>query len=277
MNTPAPSAIEPSSAAASVTEGMPQAGGELAKGERRQRRLRKILKISLGGLWALSSLLCLVFWLRSGWSIAETPQALADWVHGFGYGKAIVIYLFLYTLRPLILFPSSFMTLAAGLAFGPIVGFFVTLVGENTGANLAFRLSRTLGRRWIERKEIGRLQRWDDHVRERGMVFVLLLRLLYVPFDTVSYLCGLTAMRQRDFAMGTLLGAMPYIVTFSLLGGSVSAGLTGSLAVGSFELPLRWILVGLSALLFVAGLVLARYLRRSHGALAAFAGNSAAT
>ena len=86
---------------------------------------------------------------------------------------------------------------------------------------------------------------------------VLRAGLVYLPFDAVSYGCGLTSMSQRDFAIGTFLGILPGLISFVLLGGSAAPGVESRLLV----------LLG-AVVFFVLGLVIARWLRASAPAAA---------
>jgi uncharacterized membrane protein YdjX (TVP38/TMEM64 family) len=40
-----------------------------------------------------------------------------------------------------------------------------------------------------------------------------------LPFDAVNFGCGLTAVRHRDYAVGTFIGILPSLIGFVLLGG----------------------------------------------------------
>ncbi len=65
------------------------------------------------------------------------------------------------------------------------------------------------------------------------------MRLIYMPFDLVSYISGTCNLKQSEFALGTFLGIMPGLTTFVLLGSSFTDPrnliLTGAaLGVGIF-------------------------------------------
>ncbi len=49
-----------------------------------------------------------------------------------------LIYILLYTIRPLILFPSTILTLAGGFVFGPVMGVVYTIIASNISSTLAF-------------------------------------------------------------------------------------------------------------------------------------------
>ena len=62
-----------------------------------------------------------------------SPEGIRKWILSFGIFSPI-IYVVLYTIRPLILFPASILSLAAGLAFGAIWGTVYTIIGATLGA-----------------------------------------------------------------------------------------------------------------------------------------------
>ncbi len=212
---------------------------------------KRVVKPLFSGIWAVVMLAAGWGWIRSGLEFREVPELLDAWLSQFGLLRAALIYVVLYTLRPLVLFPATLLTVASGMLFGPWLGILFTIIGENASANFAFRIARWLGRGWVDDREAGRIRAWDSRIRDNAITSVLLMRLLYFPFDAVNYGCGLTSMRQRDFFIGTLLGIMPALVSFVLLGGAGAAGVEN-----------RKLLFGSAVFFFVIGLVVARWLRR---------------
>src|SRR4051794_33380458 len=80
-----------------------------------------------------------------------SPEGIRTWILTFGWA-APALFILLYAVRPLILFPASVLSLAGGLAFGPLWGTVYTIVGATLGAVLAFGLARFLGDRFVSMK-----------------------------------------------------------------------------------------------------------------------------
>ena len=160
-------------------------------------------------------------------------------------------YIFLYALRPLVFFPATLLTIASGLLFGPWFGILFTIIGENASANFAFLLARWFGRSWVGKNESLPVRSWEQRLSSNGLLTVLIMRLLMLPFDAVNYGCGLTSMRQRDYAIGTFIGILPALISFVLLGGTGAAGVQN-----------RSLLLVLSILILLLGLAIASYLKR---------------
>ena len=211
---------------------------------------KRLVRASVASLWVVLAIgLSLVF-LRSEIELQDIPEQLGQWLSQFGIARAAVIYIVLYSIRPIILFPATLLTVAAGLVFGPWLGILFTVIGENASANVAFRIARWLGGSWIKSREPGSMRRWDEKIRDNAITSVVIMRLLFLPFDAVNYGCGLTSMRQRDFFIGTALGIMPGLVSFVLLGGAGASGVEHRM----------WIFGG-AVFFFVVSLLIARMLR----------------
>ena len=212
-------------------------------------RLTKILAV----IWLILFASALIVWVRSGIPLSEIPHYLESWLEQFGLLNAALIYVFIYAVRPLILFPASLLTVASGLIFGPLLGILFTIVGENASANFAFSLARWFGRDLVvaHEKEGSLAARWDQRLRQNGLVTVLIMRLIFLPFDLVNFTCGLTSMRQRDFAIGTFIGILPPLISFVLFGGLAAAGNKN-----------RLLTLGLAIFFLLIGLVIARLFRR---------------
>lgn len=151
-----------------------------------------------------------------------TPARIRSFILSFGRW-APFLYIFLYTVRPLILFPAVLLTLAGGLAFGPWPGTLYVVTGASLGAYLAFWVARKLGRDIVERWMGKRLQMLDDNAAEHGFRTVLILRLIpLLPFDAVDYGAGLSKIRFRDYAPATTLGMIPAAFAYNFLGHSLN-------------------------------------------------------
>lgn len=176
--------------------------------------------------------------------IAEIRATVAD----AGWAGP-VLFAALYAGLSLTPVPATVLTVAAGVVFGWTVGVPVAMAGAFTGAAVGFLLARCLGRSWVDGVGGERLTRLDDLLRRRGLLAVLAVRLVPVlPFAVINMVCGLSALRPRDYLVGTGVGMLPAVTAF------VGIGAYGT-EPGS--LPFLVSAGGL-VLLLVGGLVLAR-------------------
>ena len=70
------------------------------------------------------------------------PVEIQRWINSFGIWGP-VLFILLYTARPLILFPATILSLAGGLAFGAGAGFIYILIGATLSSVVAFQVSKT--------------------------------------------------------------------------------------------------------------------------------------
>ncbi len=132
---------------------------------------------------------------------------------------APVLFVVLYAVLTLAPLPKNVLAAVAGLLFGLGVGVAIVLLAALIGALTAFGLGRMLGREAVERMTGARVARVDDLLRRRGVLAVLTVRLVPVlPFTAINYTAGLTAVRTRDYVIGTALGIVPGTIAYVALG-----------------------------------------------------------
>jgi len=96
------------------------------------------------------------------------------------------------------------------------------MVAATTGAVLSALISRAVGTPSAGQafgEKVGRSVEWFD---ARPLQTVMLSRVLPgMPFNTTSYILGLTRIRMRDIAVGTVVGFAPRCFAYVALGGSL--------------------------------------------------------
>jgi uncharacterized membrane protein YdjX (TVP38/TMEM64 family) len=130
--------------------------------------------------------------------------------------------------------PASLLGIVAGATYGLMGGFALAAAGTLAGAVLAFGLSRSLFRSYIEVKlrSRPRLLHFDSMIVRDGWKLVCLLRLSpVVPFSVTSYALGLSSIGVRAYLLGTL-ASLPalfgYVFMGTLADASLSAWQTGA-------------------------------------------------
>jgi uncharacterized membrane protein YdjX (TVP38/TMEM64 family) len=151
--------------------------------------------------------------------------ALVEWIRGAGL-PGTAVYVIVYVLGAVLLFPGSVLTLGAGFAYGVVQGTAVVWVAANLGAALAFLLGRTLARDWIAAQVAGneRFAAIDRAVGTRGFRIVLLTRLSPVfPFNLLNYAYGLTRVRLSDYVLGSMIGMLPGTAMYVYIGSLITS------------------------------------------------------
>lgn len=185
----------------------------------------------------------------------EAVQRLVESMTSNALGP--LIYLVFYAARPLVLFPASLLTVAAGFVFGPVLGILLVVLGSNISASVAYVAGRYFGGRLLDSERAAGVVRRSAHrLRENSFESVLLMRLVYAPYDLVNYLAGSLRIHWTPFILATALGSMPGTVSFVLFGASIEEDFTGEMP----GLDPRILLA--SALIFAGSLLLSMYLKR---------------
>ncbi|WCK52955.1 TVP38/TMEM64 family protein [Aneurinibacillus sp. Ricciae_BoGa-3] len=180
-------------------------------------------KILTPKLMLLLVVVGLLLWINHTY-IHATPQSIRDWILSFGW-IAPLLYILLYTVRPLLLFPASILSLSGGLAFGTLFGTVYTVIGATLGAALSFLVARYLGKDLVRKQWTGNWGKLETKLAEQGFLYVFLLRLIPLfPFDLISYISGISKVHFRAFVYGTLFGIIPATFAYNFFGASLTKG-----------------------------------------------------
>jgi uncharacterized membrane protein YdjX (TVP38/TMEM64 family) len=182
-------------------------------------------------LWILAAIVCLgLTWLGIHLLGQYKPEQLQTLIRQTGVWGPLC-YVGLYAIATLILLPSTPLNISGGVLFGPWFGIVWTSVGAIVAAAIAFLFSRTLGRPVMEKKLAGRWEKMDAEIRRGGLFYMFAIRLIPImPYGIVNFAAGLTAIRFRDYLVGTTVGTVPSVLPFVLIGSSgINAISTGNL------------------------------------------------
>jgi uncharacterized membrane protein YdjX (TVP38/TMEM64 family) len=228
---------------------------------RRSSTTTWIQRAVVAGIWLAAIVAWQIAQSSSGLSTTETAQRFIDIVGESWWG--ILAYVLVYLARPIVLFPASILTIVGGILFGPIVGVLVVVFAANASAMIAYGVGRLLGRapgtsdERTEDETTSFVRRWSNRMREHSFETVLIMRLLFLPYDLVNYVSGILRLRWLPFLMATALGSLPGTVSFVLLGASIDRVDDG---LGGID-PTTLVA---SLTIFVVSLASARLLRRRH-------------
>ncbi len=186
-----------------------------------ERALRPVDRTTARHPWArlagLAAALAVASVAAVSVGLPDPDQLTAD-VAAIG-PAAPAVFVLLYAVVTLVPLPKNVLTLVAGLLFGLVEGTLLTLLGALLGAMVAFALGRVLGRDAVERITGRRVARVDALLSRHGFLAVLGARLVPVlPFTAINYAAGLSAVRIRDYLLGTALGIIPGTIAYASLG-----------------------------------------------------------
>jgi uncharacterized membrane protein YdjX (TVP38/TMEM64 family) len=171
---------------------------------------------------------------------------LQSWLETMGLW-APVIYIVLYTLGTLLILPSTPLNLTGGALFGIWWGTLWTAIAAVVAAIAAFAFTRTIGRQWVYHKLAGRWSAVDAEIRQGGLFYLFAIRLLpMIPYGIVNFVAGLTSIKFKDYLIGTLLGTVPGILPFVMMGAGITELSQGKILPLMAAFALTGILVGVA-------------------------------
>lgn len=184
----------------------------------------------------------------------QAVQALAD-ILASPIGP--LIFIAAYAVRPLLFFSATVLTLAAGSIYGPLWGIVLTIIASNLSAMIAYGVGRYFGADIINEDEsAGLISRYSQRLRNESFATVMIMRLLFLPYDLVNYLSGFLRINWKSFLLATALGSLPGTVSFVLFGSSIN------IQNGLSDVMFNPVTLGASIAIIVICLVISRFLRR---------------
>ena len=177
-----------------------------------------------------------------------TAEAAIQWAKAFGeLWWAPLLLMAAYTPACLVMFPRPLITLAAVLAFGPLLGFTYSLLGICASAAVTWWMGRHMRRDTVRRLAGPKLDRMIDVLKKHGLVAMTLLRLVPIaPFAVESIVAGAIGMKLWHVVLGTAIGLLPGTLTTTVFGDAIETAVTGAGAV-------NWWLVGAAVTLLAGG------------------------
>jgi uncharacterized membrane protein YdjX (TVP38/TMEM64 family) len=147
-------------------------------------------------------------------------KSILRWIAGLG-PLGPLIFIGLYIVAPVLLFPGVILTIGAGTIFGLLAGSIYVSIGATLGATCAFLIGRYAARGWVAAKTGAnpKFRAIDRAVAREGWKIVGLTRLSPLfPFNLLNYAFGLTDVSLRDYFFATWVGMIPGIVMYVYLG-----------------------------------------------------------
>ena len=192
-----------------------------------------------------------------------TQQALNQLVHLMDSPWGPILYILIYVCSPLIFFSAAVLAIVGGAVFGAgswgdfALAVLYTVIGSLGAAQTAYLLGRVLGADLMPTGD-GLVQRYAERMRQNSFTTMLLMHVLYLPYELVNYLAGILRIDWQTFLLATLLGSFPGLLTFVTFGASLDLK---KLMIGEMpEFSLATLALGL--VVFIISLLIARYLKQ---------------
>lgn len=184
-------------------------------------------------LRAAAILAAVVATLMAAWHLTPlsewvTAERLADWVENFSRAWwapfAVVL---LYTPAAMVLFPRALLTVAAAVAFGPVMGFTIAMAGVMASTLVGYCAGRQLDPERVKRWGGPRMEKVRKALRKEGFLAVATLGLVPIaPFSVLVVAFGALRLKLWHVLAGVALAHLPGTIGSTLMGDQVSAMLS---------------------------------------------------
>lgn len=230
-------------------------------------------------IWQLAGLIIAglaLFFLSRLFPVVDTLAEVQQHVMRWGAWSAIW-YALLYACCNVLLLPGGVLSVGAGFFFGLWWGFLIALVGNVSGAAIAFLISRSIGKHWFKRRLLRNptLGALEPAIEKEGWKIILLSQLHPLfPTSLLNYLYGLTRIRFRTCMVWVAIGQAPGLFLYSYLGTLGQLGLNLARGKSHPRAIEYWVWLGgffsAAIILILLGRVALRLLRQAQeGALLA--------
>ena len=192
----------------------------------RQLASNRLLQLIAAGI--VLTLVLAAIWKFTPLKSAVDLQGSIAWVEDLSsHWWAPIVILLAFTPASFVMFPRQVIAIAAAIAFGPIKGWLLSVVGVVIAALVGWRIGRQLNE--------ARVRRWAGEsfaptvalLRTRGLVAVMAVRALPVaPFTVESIVAGALRIKWSDLALGTVFGMAPGMLGTSFIGDQVGAAMS---------------------------------------------------
>lgn len=162
-----------------------------------------VIGIVVAGVWLATP-------LRQYLTVEDFVEA-ADALEHMRFAPLIV--LGVYVFGTFLFVPLTLTVAATGAVFGAWPGLAYAFVGTMSAAAASYGVGALLGGRKLRRLAGPRVDDLSRKVARRGVRAVLAVRLVPIaPFIVVNLVAGASAIRLRDYLIGTAMGVTPGIL-----------------------------------------------------------------
>src|SRR5213076_2016381 len=134
---------------------------------------------------------------------------------------AAMCYPLLFALCNILLLPGGILAVGGGFFFGLWWGFFIVFAGNIVATGISFALSRSIARRWFQRKLPGNptLRALGPAVERESWKIILLSQLHPLfPTSLLNYFYGLTSIRFGLYMLWASIGRIPGLFLYVYIG-----------------------------------------------------------
>lgn len=215
--------------------------------------LKHLSRIVALFLWAM--ILIVFFAVKStyGLTFLDLAKQLYLFIKDSPYGP--LFFILAYTFRSFFLFPSLLLMVMSGTIFGFWKGYLYTIIGSNISASVAFFMAKFFSDDFFQNQKHHLIRAWHADLKRNVFLAVLIMRLIYLPFDIINFGAGLLGVAWRPYALASFLSIFVDSIAFVSFGATLENLETfdfAQITINTFQLVLSFALVGLGVLAALA-------------------------
>lgn len=164
----------------------------------------------------LFALLIGLYWYAKQNGILEqaNPEEIRTVVQQWGaYG--VLLYIILFSVGQLLYVPGMIFVVAAGVLYGGTLGFAAAFVGAIAAISVSFYAVRLIGGSPLKDTENPFIGKMISGLHERPIRSIALMRLFVSTAPALNYILALSAVKYRQYLLGSILG-MPLPIIFTI-------------------------------------------------------------
>lgn len=197
----------------------------------------------------------LVFFIISGYEyyykyfyVLKDPENLKVYV--MSYGKySVFVFIAIQVIQVIAFFiPGEIVQIAGGYIFGTGIGSIISLAGITGGSIFVYLIANKFGKPFVQKIVSENKFDFIEKILAAGskkFIIFLLYLIPGLPKDIFGYICGISDISLKDFALYSTLGRMPGIF--------ISAYFGSQMFMGNIHLLL--IIAVIMSMLFVIGML----------------------
>ncbi len=182
------------------------------------------LQWTLLSFWLLVFASAVIWVLFSGYSPEQLYGLFKSVVRHNGL-FGIVVFITVGIFRGFLFLPSWLFLTISGAAYGPLWGSVIMYISDVGCAMVEFAFSRFIAYDFFVAKQGKLLKKYNVLLAEKGFGTVIFLRMIPVlHFDLLNFALGISAVSLKNYFWATILGVIPGLIAYVLLGAGVERG-----------------------------------------------------